>query len=575
MKPLKIYFSAIFLSASYIVYGQVGVNTPTPQTTLDVVAKNATGSSTSPDGLLVPRIDRQRAQIMTGTTVSTLVYINSVATGTQAGAAVNIDTVGYYYYNGSAWVKLHNPANTTFVSNNIYTADGALTGNRVVTQGASTLAFRGTSVNAFSVDGTTFSADAANHRVGIGTGTPAVTLNVLPVANEASIDVIAAGARNCGIPCGNPEIRNITMYNDQQFATQFATLDFIPGITATSPSGAAIRGIDRDINNNYAGLQFYTRNAIDYAPRLTVKSSGNVGIGTITPAVKLDIQSGGTVATPISAVKIVDGNQANGYVLTSDGVGVGTWKALPAAPASVNLYNTDGTLASNRIVSQGANTLAFNGTSTNLFSVDDNSFSVDAVNHRVGIGTTTPNAKLHTVGTAPYTAFQLQDGNEGVNKVLASDNAGRATWVASSSTIATILGTMNTTVKPVAANTLIGSSLTLPAGRWLVYIGQLLYSSTAATAANNSWVRITLSSSNTVLANTTFSFLASNLVAGWLSPSVASGSGYSFLTGVIPIQVNTPTTIYSWFRTIDNVGTPPTANVGNNGENYLFASPMN
>ncbi|SIT20165.1 hypothetical protein SAMN05421786_108208 [Chryseobacterium ureilyticum] len=468
MKPFKICCSAIFLSAGYIVYGQIGINTPTPQTTLDVVAKNATGNSTSPDGLLVPRIDRQRAQVMTGTAVSTLVYVNNIATGTQGGAAVNIDTVGYYYYNGSVWVKLHNPSNTSSVTNNIYTADGALTGNRVVTQGTNTLAFTGTSVNAFSVDGTTLSADAANHRIGIGTSTPAVTLNVLPVTNEASIDVIAAGARNCGIPCGNPEIRNITMYNDQQWATQFATLDFIPGLTATSPSGAAIRGIDRDINNNYAGLQFYTRNATDYAPRLTVKSSGNVGIGT-----------------------------------------------------------------------------------------------------------TTPNVKLHTVGTAPYTAFQLQDGNEGINKVLASDNTGRATWVTSSSTIATVLGTMNTTVKPVAANTLIGSSLTLPAGRWLVYIGQLLYSSSAANAANNSWVRITLSSSNTVLANTTFSFLASNLVAGWLSPSAASGTGYSFLTGVIPIQVNTPTTIYSWFRAIDSTGTPPGANVGNNGENYLFASPMN
>ncbi|MDR6459492.1 hypothetical protein J2786_002599 [Chryseobacterium vietnamense] len=61
---------------------------------------------------------------------------------------------------------------------NLYTADGTLTGNRTVTQGANTLTFTGTQTNAFSVDGATLSVDAANDRLGIGTATPDTKLTI-------------------------------------------------------------------------------------------------------------------------------------------------------------------------------------------------------------------------------------------------------------------------------------------------------------------------------------------------------------------------------------------------------------
>ena len=50
----------------------------------------------------------------------------------------------------------------------------------------------------------------------------------------------------------------------------------------------------------------------------------------------LEINSGGTLATPISAIKIVDGNQAKGKVLTSDGNGVATWQ-----PSKLTVINGD------------------------------------------------------------------------------------------------------------------------------------------------------------------------------------------------------------------------------------------
>ena len=60
---------------------------------------------------------------------------------------------------------------------NIYNSNGALTGARTVTQGANTLAFTASAVNAFSVDGTTFSIDALNNYVGIGAA-PALPFDV-------------------------------------------------------------------------------------------------------------------------------------------------------------------------------------------------------------------------------------------------------------------------------------------------------------------------------------------------------------------------------------------------------------
>ena len=99
----------ILLTTFNMVYSQIGINTAEPHATLDINAKNPTGTSANTDGMLIPRIDRQRAQNMATVKVSTIVYINDYTTGSQTAKAQNIDTNGFYYYNGSVWEKINKP----------------------------------------------------------------------------------------------------------------------------------------------------------------------------------------------------------------------------------------------------------------------------------------------------------------------------------------------------------------------------------------------------------------------------------------------------------------------------------
>ncbi len=230
---------------SVVSFAQVGINTTSPAGTLDIAAKSATGGSTAVDGLLVPRVDRQRAQNMTNITTSTMIYINSISTGTLTGTAANIDSVGFYYFNGTVWAKLDAPPI------NVYNSNGTLTGNRVVTQGANTLAFNGTSTNAFSVDGSTLSVDAADDRVGIGTTSP---------SNKLVVRGINAQPSALGITNTNATFRIDGNTNH--------SLDF--GTLLGSPYGSYISSHDKTSTNEL--------------PLALNPSGGNVGIGMIPSA---------------------------------------------------------------------------------------------------------------------------------------------------------------------------------------------------------------------------------------------------------------------------------------------------
>lgn len=78
--------------------------------------------------------------------------------------------------------------------------------------------------------------------------------------------------------------------------------------------------IDGSKNNPSSG----TPSAAQQTDDFVVTSLGNIGMGTINPTTKLEINNGST----IGAIKIVDGTQGNNKVLMSDAAGVGSWSGI-------------------------------------------------------------------------------------------------------------------------------------------------------------------------------------------------------------------------------------------------------
>ncbi len=76
------------------------------------------------------------------------------------------------------------------------------------------------------------------------------------------------------------------------------------------------------------------------------KNTGNVGLGTLTPSVKLEIKTNGTSMTPNKQFMLKDGYQENNYVLVSDINGLGKWEAyIPGTSKGIfgsgrNISNT-------------------------------------------------------------------------------------------------------------------------------------------------------------------------------------------------------------------------------------------
>ncbi|CAA7196528.1 hypothetical protein [Chryseobacterium potabilaquae] len=87
------------------------------------------------------------------------------------------------------------------------------------------------------------------------------------------------------------------------------------GINTSNPQDAL--HIDGAKDNPITGMPSIGQQAND----VIATSTGNVGVGTATPSTRLDINS-----TTAGAIRILDGSQSGGRVLTTDSNGVGTWQ---------------------------------------------------------------------------------------------------------------------------------------------------------------------------------------------------------------------------------------------------------
>ncbi|MBQ0152625.1 MAG: hypothetical protein KBS61_07005 [Chryseobacterium sp.] len=192
-------YSLTFLLASLGYNAQVGVNTESPSATLDIAGKPTV--ATIPDGVIAPRVSlanlNTKASIYTTAQTGAIVYVSSIA-GTTTASTINVNALGYYYFNGTVWVKMTPAVDLKMIgSNNHVTQDAGVGGiGTSAGTGSNNIAMGSGSLNAITFgnrniaigDNTLKNSTISDNNIGIGT-------NALTLSNSSS-NLVAIGSNS-------------------------------------------------------------------------------------------------------------------------------------------------------------------------------------------------------------------------------------------------------------------------------------------------------------------------------------------------------------------------------------------
>ncbi|MFD2037532.1 hypothetical protein ACFSKL_22250 [Belliella marina] len=184
MKKGILFISLLMITAELLAQTS-GINTVDPKATLDVVGIPT--DATIIDGVIAPRLTgnelKAKDVLYTAIHTGTIVYVTAAAAPTTP-KTVNVTAPGYYYFDGVVWIAYGNrleAQNALTLEGDIVELGGDLIKPTEISALTETnnLSITGVGVNMFNVDGTTFSVDGTNDRVGIGTDTPDFNLEAM------------------------------------------------------------------------------------------------------------------------------------------------------------------------------------------------------------------------------------------------------------------------------------------------------------------------------------------------------------------------------------------------------------
>ncbi len=312
MKSSKFYLTlvvSIFVISTSCLKAQVTIGsniTPDANAMLDL-KNNASDLTASTKGLLLPRVKLTgtgNADPLNAPVTAGMIVYNTATTGDV--------TPGYYYHNGTKWVRV---ADATAV------AASSITGTSNLS----------TTTAGMTVTGTVLSAGTVNYDLpnGItGTAWTAGTQGTLGGTGTRNTYIGADGQTHL-LPSspGNIYTTDGTLTGNRVVTQADKTLAF----TSSATTGTSHFTVDGTTFNVDA-------------------TNNRVGIGTAAPSTPLEVNSGSA-----GAIKVVDGTQGAGKVLTSDANGVGTWQTAPPVPVASIFYLATSTVPSGYLECNGAN----------------------------------------------------------------------------------------------------------------------------------------------------------------------------------------------------------------------------
>ena len=184
-------------------------------------------------------------------------------------------------------------------------------------------------------------------------------------------------------------------------------------VIVSAQSNATHKNVKVTQKSKLIGQVVIGATSFDASAILTVTSSTK---GALMP--RMNTAARDAIGSPADGLLIYN-NQTNQYEFFE-----ATWQAVGGGADGNGIYDGSGSLSNNpTIVTQGANKLQFTSAIIDGFSVDGTTFSIDASNNRVGIGTATPGAVLDIKANSNNDGIFLRSSSGALQVVLQAHTA--------------------------------------------------------------------------------------------------------------------------------------------------------